>query len=336
MSLRVLKPGLQTTVQDLGRRGYAALGVGTAGAMDDIALRLANALVGNACGAAALEMTLDGAELRIEEDAAIALTGAEMELVSIAPDGSTTRPSMWQPLRLRGGSVLVCGRMRLGARSYLAVAGGLAPTRVLGSVATDVNAGLGPFGGRALRPGDVLEFGPQPDRRDRRAQTDRQDSDAASTTWSLDPRPWYAEPEQPIRLVRGSHFDLLDRASRQRLFEAVFRISADSNRVGLRLEGPQLALSEPVELVTEPVATGTLQLPPDGRPIALMVEHPTTGGYPRIGQIAAIDLARLGQCRPGDTLRFAPIELEDAQSRYLVRERELARLIETIGERRAG
>lgn len=336
MSLRVLKPGLQTTIQDTGRHGYAALGVGTAGAMDDVALRLANALVGNACGAAALEMTMIGAELHIKRDSAIALTGAETELRLIAPDGRTTMLSMWRPLQLRAGSVLACGKMRRGARSYLAVAGGLAPTRLLGSAATDINARLGPFGGRALRAGDVLDIGPvQDDERNVVAQSDTEDPDGASPTWSLDPRPWYADSEQPLRVLRGSHFDALDHASQQRLFDAEFRISADSNRVGLRLDGPRLVLSEPIDLVTEPVATGTLQLPPDGQPIALMVEHPTTGGYPRIGQIAAIDLARLGQRRPGDALRFAPIALDDAQSRYLARERELARLIETIARRRA-
>jgi len=153
-------------------------------------------------------------------------------------------------------------------------------------------------------------------------------------TWSLDPRPWFdADPENPIRLIRGTHFDALDAASRAALFEAEFRITPDSNRVGFRLDGPRLTLSMPLELVSEPLAAGTLQLPPGGQPIALMAEHPTVGGYPRIGHVAAVDLARLAQRRPGDTVRFAAIDLDDAQTRYLERERALARMIDAIHER---
>jgi antagonist of KipI len=149
--------------------------------------------------------------------------------------------------------------------------------------------------------------------------------------WSLDPRPWFdADPATPIRLLRGTHFDALDAASRAALFEREFRVASDSNRVGFRLDGPRLALSAPLELVSEPLAAGTLQLPPGGQPIALMAEHPTIGGYPRIGHVAAVDLARLAQRRPGEGVRFAPIELDDAQTRYLERERELARMIEAI------
>jgi len=152
--------------------------------------------------------------------------------------------------------------------------------------------------------------------------------------WSLDPRPWFdGDPLHPIHLIRGAHFEALDAASRAALFASEFRIDADSNRVGFRLDGARLALSEPLELVSEPVASGTLQLPPGGQPIALMAEHPTIGGYPRIGQVAAIDLSRLAQRRPGEGVRFAEIDLGAAQTRYLQRERELARLIDQIAER---
>ena len=117
------------------------------------------------------------------------------------------------------------------------------------------------------------------------------------------------------------------------MFETRFRIASESNRVGIRLDGSNLALAAPIELVSEPLAFGTLQLPPGGQPIALMAEHPTVGGYPRIGQIAAVDLPRLAQRRPGDRVRFAPIDLADAQTRYLERERAIGRLVEAIGDR---
>lgn len=317
MSLVVLKPGLLSTLQDGGRRNGAALGVGRAGAMDEIALRLANALLGNDEDAAALEISVLGPRLRFEADTLIALAGADFDATLDA------RPlAAWRAQPVAAGSVLDCGRARRGARACLAVAGGFSVERVLGSASTDVNARLGPFGGRPLARGDVLPFTRKPL--------------PLPPTWSLDPRPWFdPDPASPIRLIRGARFDALDAASRAALFGAEFRIGADSNRVGFRLDGPRLALAAALELVSAPVAFGSVQLPPGGQPIALMAEHPTTGGYPCIGQVAAIDLPRLAQRRPGDRVCFAPIDLDDAQTRYLARERELARLIERIALRLA-
>lgn len=312
MSVEVLRAGILTTLQDRGRSGCAMLGIGTAGAMDDVALRLANALAGNPSDAAVLEITLIGPRLRFDEAATIALTGAEH------PD-----VPMWRAVRLDAGSVLDIGAARHGARAYLAIAGGFAADHLLGSASTDVNAKLGGIDGRPLRERDRLAVG--------LGATHPKES---HPTWSLDPRPWFdADPTTPIRLIRGTHFDALDAASRATLFEREFRIAPDSNRVGFRLDGPRLALSAPLELVSEPLTAGTLQLPPGGQPIALMAEHPTIGGYPRIGHVAAVDLALLAQRKPGDTVRFAEIDLDEAQTRYLERERALARLIEAIHER---
>ena len=323
MSVVFVRAGLLDTLQDRGRDGVAAFGVGASGAMDDVSLRLANALVGNGDDAAALEFTATGPTLRFERDATIALTGA---LFDARIDGAPV--AMWRPVHVSTGDVLELGRAREGFRCYLAIAGGFAVERVLGSASTDLNAALGPFDGRALRKGDVLAIGTH-----ERASVPRRDAHLPAH-WSLDPRPWFdADPARPIRLIRGSHFDALDAASQRALFESTFRISGDSNRVGLRLDGVALALRAPLELVSEAVALGTVQLPPGGQPIVLMAEHPTTGGYPRIAQVAAIDLPRLAQRRPGATLRFAEIGLDDAQTRYLRRERELARLAEAIAQR---
>lgn len=315
MTLAILKPGLLTTVQDRGRRGHAALGVSNAGPMDDIAFRLANALVGNGANACALELTLVGPRLRFDAPARIALAGAPF---AAQLDGIPIEA--WRTLHVGAGSLLDCGRARRGSRAYLAITGGLEVDAVLGSASTDVNAQLGPFAGRPLREGDVL-----------RSVVAVKPSVAA---WSLDPRPWFdADSARPIRLIRGSHFNALDAASRAALFGAGFRIATDSNRVGFRLDGPRLALQAPLELISEPAAFGTLQLPPGGQPIALMAEHPTTGGYPRIGQIAAIDLPCLAQRCPGDPVRFVEIDIGDAQTRYLRQEHELACLVEAIAER---
>jgi biotin-dependent carboxylase-like uncharacterized protein len=318
MSIAVLKPGLLTTLQDRGRFGAAMLGVGRAGAMDDVAFRLANALVGNPQDAAALEITLNGPRLRFERAAIVALTGAEF-----GANVDARALAMWQPCEIAAGAVLDVGAARRGARGYLAVSGGFAVEPTLGSASTDVNAGLGGPDGRPLRAGDRL------------ALNQSEVWPAGSQRWSLDPRPWFdADASAPVRLMRGTHFDALDADSRAALFATRLRIGKDSNRVGFRLEGSQLRLCAPLELVSEPLAIGTLQLPPGGEPIALMAEHPTIGGYPRIGHVAIVDLPLLAQRRPGDVVHFTEIDLDAAQTRYLERERELDVLIEAIRERR--
>jgi antagonist of KipI len=328
MSIRVLKPGLLTTLQDRGRSGLAAFGIGSAGPMDEVAFRLANALVGNGDDAAALEISLIGPRLHFGADAVVALAGAEFD----ARVG-TEAMAGWQRRRVAAGDVLDCGRVRHGARAYLAVAGGFEAQVVLGSRSCDVNAGLGPPHGRPLRDGDALPIVRMRDDATR-AWQHVGSAHAAEPAWSLDPRPWFdPDPGHAIHLIRGHHFDALDEASREALFTAEFKLAPDSNRVGFRLDGPRLALAAPLELISEAVAFGTLQLPPGGQPIALLAEHPTTGGYPRIGQVAAIDLPRLAQRKPGDSVRFREIGLDEAQTRYLRRERELAQMIEAIAKR---
>ena len=314
MSLTVLKAGMLTTLQDRGRYGHAALGVGHAGPLDRVALRLANALVGNEAGAAALEITLLGPRLRFDADTVLALTGAPFEA---SLDGALV--PQWQRVPVAAGAILDCGRALRGARLYLAVAGGLRCKSVLGSCATDVNAGLG----APLQAGASLLY-----------STTR--GAIAASHWSLDPRPWFdVDPLRPLRLIRGRHFGALDGRSRAALFGDTFRVATDSNRVGYRLDGTRLALEQPLELVSEPLAFGTVQLPPGGQPIVLMAEHPVTGGYPRIGQVAAIDLARLAQRRPGDPLHFVEIDLDTAQNRYLEREQALDDLEQAIAARLA-
>ena len=327
MSLRVLSPGLLTTVQDGGRRGFAAVGVGNAGAMDAVSLRLANLLVGNAQDAAALEITLRGPRLRVDADALIALTGAAVDARCA---GEIVPP--WRPVIVRAGSELQLGGMRHGTRAYLAVAGGIDLPAVLGSRSTDVNAALGPMP-RPLAAGDELPCAAAPrslcgelwEALSRGGDADRRK--IFPTNWSLDPAPWFdVDATRPIRAIAGTHFDSLDPDSQRALFGAEFRLGVDSNRVGCRLEGVPLQLAAPIELISEGTAPGTVQLPPGGVPIALTAEAPPTGGYPRIAQVIAIDLPHLAQRRPGDAVRFAQTDLADAQMRYLERERALAKL----------
>jgi antagonist of KipI len=337
VSVRTLSPGLLTTVQDGGRAGHAAIGVGGAGAMDGVALRLANLLIGNAQNAAALEITLRGPRLRFESDALIALSGAEIE----ARCDEITVPA-WRPALLRAGSELVLGGMRRGTRAYLAIAGGFDLPPALGSRSTDLNAGIGPIA-RPLAAGDVLPCSTAPRDLCRElwialdAREPRASGGFAATNYSLDPAPWFdAHGDRVLRLIPGTHFDRLDAASQRALFEREFRIGVDSNRVGLRLEGAPLQLAQAHEAISESVAPGTLQLPPGGVPIVLAAEAPTTGGYPRIGHVAGIDQPHLAQRRPGDAVRFTPCDLAEAQMRYLERERAIVRLAQNMTERLHG
>ncbi|MEP6484762.1 MAG: biotin-dependent carboxyltransferase family protein [Rudaea sp.] len=321
MTIHVVSPGLLSTVQDLGRHGYTDLGVGTAGAMDRACLRLANMLVGNDDGDAAIEITLRGPRLRFASNALIALSGACIEM------RCNGKPiPMWRPVQIRAGSEIESGAMTSGSRAYLAVRGGFAFAPVLGSRSVDVNSNLGPCAGLALKAGDQLPM-----------------SESAGTfnaaaldapPWSIDPSHWFDERgDQPIALIRGEHFGLLDVHSQNAVFEKQFVVGSQSNRVGYRLEGCRMKLSQPLELISEGTVPGTLQLPPGGEPIVLMAEAPTTGGYPRIGHVAAVDLDRLAQRRPGQVIRFVEVSLRDAQTRYLQRERELLALRRAVSGR---
>ncbi|HEX6939716.1 MAG TPA: biotin-dependent carboxyltransferase family protein [Longimicrobiales bacterium] len=327
MSLRVLRPGLLTTVQDLGRPGHQHEGITVGGAMDPFALRLANLLVGNDEHAAALELTLIGPTLRIEADVLLAITGGDLRPVI------DDRPvPMWHAVRVRAGATLSFRGAASGCRAYLAVAGGIDVPVVLGSRSTHLRARFGGLDGRPLREADVVPLGLPPELSRRLAATiPRTDAPFAVADWLAAGAVLAGYGPNPVlRLLRGPEFDRLTPASRERLFGGTFRVAPESDRMGYRLEGPPLEVTDGAEAISEGVATGTLQLPPDGTPIALMADRQTTGGYPRIGHVAAIDRPRLAQLRPGDELRFREIGLAEAQARLLAMERAIAMVGEAI------
>lgn len=319
MTVTVLKAGLLSSLQDGGRPGHAASGLGRAGAMDRPAWRLANALVGNSGDEAAIECTLLGPTLRFEHAATIALTGAELS----ARVGERNLP-LWTRCRLPAGSVLQLGGMRIGCRSYLAIGGGFDAPVLLGSRSSDLHAHVG----RALQAGDELPTGVADPQRDL-----FRDDAVSALHWGIDPQPWFDFAGQPLDLLPGSHLDALDDDSRQNLFGAGFVVSRDGNRTATRLDGRTLSLKAPLELISEPALPGTMQLPPSGQPIVLMAEAPVTGGYPRIGQLAAVDLPRLAQRRPGDSVRFRECTLETAVARLLTQRQALEAMLATIAQR---
>ena len=317
MSLRVESFGLLTTLQDLGRRGFQHLGVGPGGALDEVSHRMANLLVGNPDPAPTLEMTLTGPNLRFETESMIALCGADL-----SPTIEDQPVPLWRPVLVGAGSLLRFGRPAQGARGYLAVGGGFQVPRVMGSASTHLTAGFGGFQGRSLKIGDRLETGPPgehyPTLRTRFHQGQRP---FLSPDWFA---PWSQEFDfvQPatLRLIPGPQWPLLTGESRHSLLGTAFTVAPNSDRMGIRMQGPRLALDQPLEMVSSGVATGTLQLPPDGSLILLMADRQTTGGYPRLGEVASVDLPKTAQLRPGETLRFSPVSLEEAQELYLRRE----------------
>jgi antagonist of KipI len=322
VTIEVIKPGLLTTLQDAGRSGYAHLGIGRSGAFDMPSLRIANALAGSTRDACTLEITLSGPTLRFGGDTWIALTGAP---AAFRIDGVAAR--MWAPVRVVAGAIVEIGAMPSGCRAYLAVAGGLDVEPVLGSRSTDLNAAVGPLP-RPLRTGDVLATGPTAEIR----RFER--SDASTPRWSVDPRIWFdGNPGPALRLVPGTHLDKLTRISHNNMFSRSFCVESASNRTGVRLRGPALEWSAPIEMVSEGCIPGLLQLPPSGQPIAFGPECPVSGGYPRLGSIAAVDMPRLAQRRPGDALRFRPCTLEEALGALHKREHALRQLEVAIRHR---
>ena len=317
MSIVVERAGPLTTVQDLGRPGHQDEGVPVGGAMDDVALRLANLLAGNAPGAAALEATLAAPALRFARETHVAVAGADM---GWAVDG--TPIGNWRSAHVPAGGVLTGTHARSGCRAYVAVAGGIDVPPVLGSRATLVAAGLGGMGGRALRAGDVLAMGDAPDAGPVRATGARGVAPSA--------RPAYGGV---VRLVAGPRLDALVPAARARLLGQPLRVSPQSDRMGVRLAlaGEPLEARTQQDVLTAGVTMGTVQLPPGGGPIILMADRQTTGGYPRLGEVATVDLPLVAQLKPGDEVRFAVLSLAEAQRLYLARERELALLARVLG-----
>ena len=299
-TLEVVEAGLQTTVQDLGRPRLQAQGIAPGGAVDRFALRVANRLVGNDEGAAALEFALIGPRLRVVKATRIALTGAAVAGVACG-----------RPLDVAAGTLLDLRALTRGARGVLAIAGGFDVPSILGARATDLRAKFGGVEGRALQAGDrlaTLAVG-------RRADTSEGAPPRAPPSWFVDSsRAWFRPADQPLRLVRGPQADDFDDAAWSLLLSRPFTVTARSDRMGVRLAGPPLARRDATERPSEGVASGTLQVPPDGQPIVLLADRQTIGGYPKIANVVAVDLGRLAQRRPGDTVRFEAIGLADAEA----------------------
>ena len=302
-SVHVLRSGLLTTVQDTGRWGLQALGVPPAGPMDPWSHRMANALVGNAGEAATLEVTLKGPELAFEDERIVAVAGAAF---AIDVDGQGQSPNT--AFIVPAGARLRVGARRIGARGYVAVAGGFAVPKVLGSRSTHLVSRLGGVEGRALAAGDSLPLGPPGGPRPgRRGEADLPESD---------------RPTQ-IRVLPGPHQDRFAADALVLLQSSPYTLGNDSDRMGFRLNGPRLAHANGADIISDATPLGVLQVPASGRPVLLMADRQTTGGYAILATVITADIGLAGQLVPGDQIQFEACTMQEAMAALIKRERAL-------------
>jgi biotin-dependent carboxylase-like uncharacterized protein len=304
-ALHILKPGLLTTVQDLGRYGHQASGVPVAGPMDTFSHRLANQLAGNTIDAATLEITLIGPDMIVEADTTMAIAGAQFEATC------DDRPvALGASFAVSRGQRLKFGRIVQGARAYLAVAGGVQTPPVLGSRATHLVSHMGGLNGRALQSGDRVPIGNRPHPRPQRK--------SAGLTLP-------SKGRALLRVMPGPQADWFQSDALRAIASVSFRISPQSNRMGYRLQGPPLVRAREGELISEPLGIGAIQVPAAGEPILLMADRQTAGGYPKIGYVISADLPIAGQLAPGDFIEFHVCTHQEAVTALISRERQLLR-----------
>jgi len=303
-TLEVMKPGLLTTIQDLGRHGYQQYGVPVSGAMDSFALRIGNTLVGNTEAEAGLEITILGPELKILEDTAIAITGGDL---TPTLDGKSL--PMWETVLAKKGAAIAFRGPRSGCRAYLTVSGGIEVPQLMGSRSTYIKAQIGGLGGRPLRVGDRLKTIPN-----------RQPRDFVGRRIPRELLPTYTG-ECDLRVVMGPQDDQFTDEGIRIFLTSEYVITPQSDRMGYRLVGPKIAHKTGADIISDGIPLGAVQVPGDGMPIIMLMDRQTTGGYTKIATVITVDVDRLAQTKPGDRVRFSKVTVEEAHA--LLKEREL-------------
>jgi len=311
-SLTVVRAGLFDTLQDLGRTGFMALGMPTAGAMDRIALQLANALCGNPIGAAGLEIGVMGPDLLVEADSVrVALVGP-LSPSLIESEGAAPKPiDSDRTHLLKRGQLLRTGMVEGSNTAYLAVAGGFALPPFMGSLSTYARAGVGGFDGRKLAPGDRLPL----------ARAEAPPGDEKKLGHAFD----YGAG--PIRIVWGPQDDYFSEAGRRTFTGSDYRVSKEADRMGIRFEGPKIEHAKGADIISDGIGPGAIQVPGAGLPIVLLADRQTAGGYPKIASVASVDLPRLGRMVPGQVVRFAAVSVAEAEALRREQETRLQRAI---------
>lgn len=302
--LDVLDGGLGNSIQDAGRFGYRHMGIAVSGFLDPCFAHCANALLGNPLTAACLEMRALGPTLKVRRGPVrVAVTGALTARIE-RQSGAVQTLDAWTTARLETGDSLRLGAVAFGT-AYLAVSGGIDVPLELGSRSTYLRAGIGGIRGRLLQAGDTLPC-TRPDEHD--------DRECRAAPWTHD--------EGPIHVVPGPQAGHFSREAMAALFAESYAVTPETDRMGMRLAGPVLAHRTPAcaDIVSDGVTPGAIQVPGNGLPIVLLADCQTVGGYPKIGTVIAADLPRLAQCRPGEALRFAAVDLDRAAALLLARE----------------
>ena len=317
-ALRILQPGPQTTVQDLGRLGFQALGVPSCGALDPVALRLANRLVGNDEGAAALECRLIGPSFEVTgAPVRLALAGASAA-IEVEVDGTTRQLPAWRAFTVPTGATVRIGGLRGSGCAVLAVGGGLDLPEVLGSRSTDMKGGFGGHQGRALRADDVIGINGAP--------LDGPDLELLT--------PPSLEFPGTLRVVLGPQADAFTAKGLSTFLDTPYEVSREADRMGMRLVGPALSFVRGADIVSDGIATGAIQVPGSGQPIVLLADHQTIGGYAKIATVISADLPLAGRLLPGASILFRAVSVAEAEEARRALERELARLIESMAPAR--
>lgn len=320
MSIRILHAGFLTSIQDLGRYGYQKYGIVVGGAMDSFAHRMANLIVGNNENAPTLEMTIKGAVLQFEEDTLFSICGGDL-----LPEINGESVPSFRPIIAKKGTILHFKGCKSGCRAYLAIAGGFDVPLVLGSYSTYLRAGIGGYKGRVLQEGDIICHG------NHTLLSRKISSSLNMAKWRVSSKMYSGYlNKNTVRFIRGKEWNWFTKEAQGIFQNGEFLIGTNSDRMGYRIEGTKLQLSMPSEMISEAVTMGTVQVPSDGSPIILLADRQTTGGYPKIAQIARVDLPILAQSKPGDKLHFQEITLCEAQHLFLKKEREIWNLKKQI------
>lgn len=313
MGIEVIKAGIADSIQDAGRFGYQHLGINPNGAMDLNAMKIANALVGNALDEAVIEMSFPSAAICFNSSALIAISGADF-----TPKLNGRNIPVNQPVFVASGSELKFTKMMRGAWCYLAVQGGFELEEWLGSYSTNTKARVGGVDGGFLKRGDTLVFRKYINGVETKVFSWRPNVTEFYESWS--------EKTRTMRCIIGNEFDWLTKKSQKNFLKHSFSVSRQSDRMGYRLEGTELKQPKKQELLSTAVSFGTIQLLPNGELIALMADHQTTGGYPRIAHVIAADRSRLAQCRPADKIYFSFADIEEAEDLLMKQEQGLNQL----------
>ena len=314
----VLKPGILTTVQDLGRYGYQKYGIVVSGAMDIYSMKLSNILVGNNEKEGVFEITLKGPELEIQKGNLIAITGAD-----ISPEINGISVPMNRPVYLREDCILKFGECKNGCRSYIAFAGGFDIEPVMGSKSTYLRGKLGGIDGRALKKYDKIELGEKnfiSKSIIQKLEEYKKSDTFVYPDWYINNYNIKKSDTQIIRFIEERQYVDLSEESKKRFLNSEFTIDSKSDRMGYRLKGPEIKLKSQIEIISGEVSFGTVQLPLDGNPIILLADRATAGGYPKIAHIAACDIQKLVQMKPSEKIKFKKITFSEAEELYLKRE----------------